>query len=75
MINRPLLALERFFAVSSNKPEVAKYLVFNFFCLILIFLYLFIFCACLLSLVYCYQFLFPNKKKKKGLLFYVGHAK
>jgi hypothetical protein len=37
MINHPLPALKHFSIVNSNKPEAAKYLVFNFFVLFLFF--------------------------------------
>jgi hypothetical protein len=62
-LDRTIPALECIFAVSTNKPETTKYIVFDFFLFIVIFLCLFIF-QCLSFIfhllfifgVYCFAF-------------------
>jgi hypothetical protein len=49
-LNHIVPTLERISTVTSNKPEVAKYKVFDFFFWFICLL----FCSCILSFIYCY---------------------
>jgi hypothetical protein len=70
MINHPLPTLERFSIVNSNKPEAAKYSVFNFFLFYSYFsLSVYFLCLSFIFSLLLSIFVSKSKKKKKSYCF------